>query len=199
MWAVALSWAFAVPPWVDGGEVARRPLLTAGNAPKGPTMSDAADKALESARATRRRMYMQPARLRPSPRGPGMEYNGPSTREDKLEQLRTELSIVTDRRRSSTQNAAHPPERDAKVASSIKAELLILAAEKDDHPDSAGDAQKMLAELNSEFGDPAPEPGAGLALTETTGPGWQDDLEVLMPDRPSEAANSSPRRCRPAG
>ena len=36
-------------------------------------MSSAADKALESARAKRRRMYMQPARLRPSPRGPGWE------------------------------------------------------------------------------------------------------------------------------
>ena len=152
-------------------------------------MSSAADKALESARAKRRRMYMQPARLRPSPRGPGVGDKGPSTRDDKLEQLRTELSIVADRRRSGAQNAAHPPERDTKVVSRIKAELLILAAEKDDHPDSAALAQQMLAGLDSEFGDPDPEPGAGLTLTERPGPGWQDDLEVLMPGRsiPREA------------
>ena len=108
---------------------------------------------------------------------------------DKLEQLRTELSIVTDRRRGGAQNAAHPPERDTKVVSLIKAELLILAAEKDDHPDSAALAQQMLAGLDSEFGDPDPEPGAGLTLTERPGPGWQDDLEVLMPGRsiPREA------------
>ena len=138
-------------------------------------MPKPAQDALESARSKRRGMYMQSPRLRPTPRGPGMGYSRPSTRGEKLAQLRTELSIVTDRHSS----AARSDERDIAVVSTIKAELLILAAE-DGYPQIAADAQELLVELDADFDNVDADLVAGLAVTKRFAPGWQDDLDVLM-------------------
>ena len=149
-------------------------------------MTEPAQNALESARSKRRGMYMQSPRLRPAPRGPGMGCARPSTRGEKLAQLRTELSIVTDRHRSNIRSSARSSERDIAVVSSIKAELLILAGE-DGYPQTVAEAQQLLVELDTEFDSVDPDPGAGLAVTKRFAPGWQDDLEVLMASNTSEA------------
>ena len=149
-------------------------------------MTKPVHNALESARSKRRGMYMQPPRLRPTPRGPGMGSTRPSTRGEKLAQLRTELSIVTDRHRSGIQSAAHSSERDIAVVSSVKAELLILAAE-DGYPQTVAEAQQLLVELDTEFDNVDPDPGAGLTVAKRFAPGWQDDLDVLMAPNTSEA------------
>ena len=149
-------------------------------------MTEPAQNALEAARSKRRGMYMQPSRLRPGPRGPGMGSTGPSTRGEILAQLRTELGIVTDRHSSGIRNAAHSSERDIAVVSSIKAELLILAAE-DGYPQTAAQAQQLLVELDTEFVDVVADSDAGLTVTKRSAPGWQDDLDVLMASDTSEA------------